>query len=203
MPNKNFAPVLCPCLDKRSILLALVIALAGMLCSCEPAVDPVRSFTIKEGSHYASERYVETLQSSVLTFEAKFDQSAVYDLHDAAQQSNKNKLLGFSDCNSLHHENSARFAWQWYNDRLEIFAYCYVNSVRVEKFIGVASLNQFENYRIELKEHEYVFYFNNEPPVTVERGNVGDRGVYYMLWPYFGGSLPAPQDVSIEIKMDY
>jgi hypothetical protein len=187
----------------KLILINLIIVVVGMFSmSCEPAIEPIHIFTIGEGEHYASGRSVQTLQSTVLSFEARFNNTAMYDLGDIALQSNKNKLLGFSDCNSMHHENSARFAWQWFNDRLEIYAYCYVNSERIEKFVGVVDLNVFSHYKIEITPSEYVFTLNDEVPVSIPRANTCDRGVYYMLWPYFGGSIPAPHDVSIEMKID-
>jgi hypothetical protein len=171
--------------------------------SCEPRPDDlfVRRFVIKKGDHYSTPKLAEVLQSDRLVFTAIFDESAKYVHNDKSQQNNKNKLLGFADCNSQHHQNSARFAWQWYNDRLEIFAYCYVDGVRLENFIGTVSLNQANHYEIQITEQSYVFYLNGEASVTLPRGNVCNAGVYYMLWPYFGGSLPAPENVQIDISI--
>ncbi len=175
------------------------------LFGCEPTPDDIltRHFHIAENEHYSTPRVFETLQSNQLVFTAIFDQSAVYDLGDPALQSSKNKLLGFSDCNSMHHENSARFAWQWFNDQLEIYAYCYVNGTRVEKFVGVVALNAASSYRIELTSTHYRFHLNDEPVVEIERGGTCDRGIYYMLWPYFGGELAAPHNVHIAIRQHY
>lgn len=172
-----------------------------LLQGCEPEVEPVRMFVTQTGEHYAQPRVVESLQSRTLAFDAMFNETAIYNFGDPALQSNKNKLLGFSDCSSLHHENSARFAWQWFNERLEIFAYCYSNGERIEKFIGIVNLNEFNHYRIEIGEDNYSFILNNEPPVYIKRGNTCERGVYYMLWPYFGGHIPAPHDVQIFIQV--
>jgi hypothetical protein len=182
----------------------LAILLTGIIFfTCEPEYIPVKTFVIRKGNHHSTPRVSESLQSDKLSFEARFDESAIYDLGDTAIQSNKNKLLGFSDCNSLHHQNSARFAWQWFNDKLEIYAYCYVNGDRREKFVGVVETNEYNRYEIQLKDDEYIFRLNNLEPVRIERGNVCDYGLYYKLWPYFGGSLPAPHDVEIEIKTLY
>lgn len=184
----------------KNLFIKLVICTIGFVnLNCEPAIEPVRVFTIQKGEHYSSEKSIETLQNSSLSFQAKFNASAIYNLGDVSLQSNKNKLMGFSDCNSLHHENSARFAWQWFNNRLEIFAYCYVNTERVEKYVGTVPLDQYSSYKIEILPTEYVFHLNDKAPVTIQRGNTCDRGVYYMLWPYFGGSVPAPHKVTIEI----
>lgn len=183
----------------------LFFLLAGMIffMSCEEEADLSRTFIVKEGEHYASPRIVQTLQSNTLTFRAKFNETAIYRFDDQGFQDSKNKLLGFSDCNSLHHDNSARFAWQWYNERLEIFAYCYVNGERKEKFIGTVNLHEENRYQLTVTEDNYVFQLNNQEQVYITRGNSCDKGIYYMLWPYFGGTIPAPHDVSISLEIEY
>lgn len=178
------------------------IAVCTLFMSCEEEVDLSRDFIIREGEHYASPRIVQSLQSNTLSFSAKFNETAMYHFDDAGFQDSKNKLLGFSDCNSLHHENSARFAWQWYKDQLEIYAYCYVNGERIEKFIGVVKLHEMNHYQLKVIDDNYVFQLNKQEPVSIKRGNVCDKGIYYMLWPYFGGSIPAPHDVHLSLKID-
>jgi hypothetical protein len=188
---------------KPSILILGMLLIVFGLTACEDSLEPTRTFIIKKGDHFSSTRVSETLESSVLEFDAVFDNTAIYDLGDEALQSNKNKLLGFSDCNSLHHENSARFAWQWFNNRLEIYAYTYVNTERQEAFIGVVEINQLNRYRLSIHDEYYEFQLNNEEPLKMPRGNVGNNGLYYKLWPYFGGSVPAPHDIRIVVKDVY
>jgi hypothetical protein len=183
-------------------LISLVLSIL-ILAACEPEADLFQQFVIPKGKHAAANRSVQSLQSDVLSFDAKFNSTARYDFKEDGFQDSKNKLLGFADCNSMHHENSARFGWQWFNNRLEIYAYCYVNSNRVEKFIGVAELDEVNHYEIRLRGNEYIFQFNDEEPIAIERGNVCNQGVYYMLWPYFGGTLPAPHTVSIDVRINY
>jgi hypothetical protein len=183
----------------KAVLYAILSSV--FFVACEPEDDLIREFLIQEGEHYSTTRLVQTLQSNRLEFDANFDASAQYYFQEGGFQDSKNKLLGFSDCNSLHHQNSARFAWQWYNDQLEIFAYCYVNSQRVEKFIGVVGINELNHYELSIVGDSYVFRLNQSEPVLVERGNVCNKGIYYLLWPYFGGTLPAPHDVTIQIRI--
>lgn len=173
-----------------------------VVVSCEEACLE-QTFLIKKGQHYATHKGVEALQSNVLEFYATFNPTAVYDLGDNALQSNKNKLMGFSDCNSLHHENSARFAWQWYGGQLEIYAYCYVNGARVEQYIGTIGIDEKNKYTIRRTEYHYEFTLNDGNIVRIERGDTCDKGMYYMLWPYFGGSIPAPHDITILIERIY
>jgi len=185
----------------RSLVFTACVLL--ILCSCEVPFEnkASRDFIIRTGDHYATPRLYETFKSNKLEFKATFDESAMYDLGGPALQSNKNKLMGFSDCSSAHHENSARFAWQWYNERLEIYAYCYVDSVRIEEFIGHVNLNEENLYGIIATENEYQFFLNGEKKVYIDRLNQCDEGLNYMLYPYFGGSEPAPHDVRVEIQL--
>jgi hypothetical protein len=186
-----------------SLWIGAFIVLALVFMSCEPEADLYRTFLMPKGEHYSTPRIVQTLQSNTLSFSAQFNNSAKYHFDNDGYQDSKNKLLGFADCNSLHHENSARFAWQWFNNQLEIWAYCYVNGGRVEKFIGVAELYEAGNYEIQLRDNEYVFYFNDYKPVSIKRGSVCSMGAYYMLWPYFGGTLPAPHNVSVDVRINF
>ncbi len=197
---------------KHQQLVRLVLLIANIImCTlviflftrCEPAVDPVREFITYKGDHYSWPKLTESMQIRKLVFEARFNETAKYDLGDPAAQSDKNKLMGFCDCNSLVHENSARFAWQWFNNRLEIYGYCYVNGDRQEKFIGVVELNSYNHYELEMADGEYVFRLNDLPTVSMKRGSSCRTGVYFKLWPYFGGHVPAPHDVIIDIKPIY
>jgi len=192
----------------KKILAFITMILLGVtsLASCEPTPEDLftRHFVVKKGEHYATPRLVEMLQSDRLIFTAKFDASAVYDLGDPALQSNKNKLLGFADCNSRHHENSARFGWQWFNNRLEIYAYCYVDGNRIEAYVGTVDIDTENRYEIALTRNAYVFYLNGEQRAQIRRsGQVCNDGVYYLLFPYFGGEIAAPHDVFVDVTILY
>ena len=125
----------------------LAAGLLLLLSACEDLPferDPVsvREYTIGTGEHYATPKLIETTELKRVAFRATFDASARYTLDDPSLQSNINKLMGFSDCSTHHQTNSARFGWRWYNDRLEIHAYCYVDSVRVHQYIGTVNVGE-------------------------------------------------------------
>ncbi len=181
--------------------LATVVMVVLLLISCEEEADLFQLFITKKGEHYSTPRMVQSLQTSKLSFDAIFDCTAIYHFEEIEGYDSKNKLLGFSDCNSLHHQNSARFVWQWFDNQLEIHAYCYVDGNRVEEFIGVVNIDQMNHYELSIQGEHYVFKLNDNNPVRIKRGNTCDRGLYYMLWPYFGGSLPAPHDISIRLRI--
>lgn len=192
-------------IDSMLIVAKMVIwiTIGLLILSCEPAVEPTRRFITYKGEHYSWPRVTESLQTNSLKFDARFNETAIYDFGDQALQSDKNKLMGLCDCNSTVHQNSARFAWQWFNNRLEIYGYTYVNGVRQEQFVGVVNVGEFNHYEISLTDSHYVFKLNGGEPVYMQRGKGCTTGVYLKLWPYFGGHVPAPHDVSIDIKYTY
>ncbi len=184
-------------MKKYSILWIVLIIFFSQACEILD-VDPERIFLIKKGSHYSTHA-IEMLESDVLSFTAEFDESAIYTTRDPIQQFSTNKLMGFSDCNCHHHENSARFGWQWLDGQLEIWAYTYVYGENIEAFVGVVPINEPKEYYIQITDETYIFKLEGFPAVEMERGKKCDIGVYYMLWPYFGGQETAPHDISIKV----
>ena len=183
-------------------LIAAMTCATALSCDLPFDEEPVsRHFLIRQGEHYSTPRLMETMDSRTIKFKATFDESARYTLDDASMQTNKNKLMGFSDCSSLHHENSARFGWQWFNDQLEIYAYCYVDSVRIEEFLQAIDINEENLYEITKTDGQYIFYINGDRKTAISRSHDCKSGVSYVLYPYFGGSVPAPHDVRIKIWM--
>lgn len=181
----------------------LLCVLGGLfLLGCEPDYpEPYEVFVIPKGSHDAGWK-PELLHSSSLKFEVIFDESAIYTSELAENQWDTNKLLGFSDCNSAHHDNSARFGWRWLDDQLEIIAYCYVNGVVIIEPLAAVPLNEPSQYELALLPEVYRFTLNGKVH-DVKRDAPCNTGVYYKLWPYFGGNEVAPHDITIKIKTEY
>ncbi|HEY4650008.1 MAG TPA: hypothetical protein VIG72_01285, partial [Pontibacter sp.] len=153
--------------------------------------------TIKNGEHSAGAPFLAR-QTDILTFEATFDASAIYQTIDRSNQGDINKLYGLADCRTDHHSNSARFGWRWYNNQLEIHAYTYLNKVRQSELIGVVELNKTYTYRIDLQGNKYIFRLNGTT-VEMPRHCTG-LAEGYQLYPYFGGDEVAPHDISIAIR---
>lgn len=174
-----------------------------LISGCEPEwPDPYTTFIIPAGEHSAGVD-IQLLQVDELKFQAVFDESAIYTSQLAENQWDINKLMGFSDCNSHHHENSARFGWRWLDDQLEIMAYCYVNGERISEKIGELPLNTPGKFSLKLKADSYSFSFDSYPIVEIPRQNTCDKGAYYMLWPYFGGDETAPHEIRIRIQVEH
>lgn len=189
-------------MKKLLILLLLAIAFSG----CSDIYDINETvYLIKKGNHESSiensinPRGLRTLKSETMSLSVRFDESARYNLDNKNQQ-DINKLFGFADCNSLHHENSARFGWN-YNpetDQVDVFVYVYQNTQRIYEKIGSMAIGQSIDMSISLEGDEYRFWFGNETK-TVKRGTTCEKGVYYLLYPYFGGDEVAPQDIRVYI----
>lgn len=185
------------------ITLFIIGSILLALSSCEETIEdrPFQNFVIPDGARYASPRLFERFESERLAFTATFDESAMYDVEDASVEADKNILLGFTDCSSLHHVNSARFAWQWISGRLDIYAHCYVDGIKVEQNIGAVNLNQKNTYEIAVTESQYVFYLNGEQKTEFERLSVCDERANYVLFPYFAEPEPAPHDIRVHIQI--
>ena len=179
----------------------LTLYIALLLFGCEQPWDFNERYFIAKGTHSSGIK-AEFLQSSVLGFYATFDSSAIYTSRTEVNQWDTNKLMGFADCNSYHHDNSARFGWRWLEGQLDIMVYAYVDGDRVIEKIGEARIGEPSYYEIQLTNSEYIFYFNNKT-INVTRNNDCNKGGYYMLYPYFGGDEVAPHDITIYIKREY
>ncbi|MFT4737440.1 MAG: hypothetical protein ACJAZM_000334 [Cyclobacteriaceae bacterium] len=117
-----------------------------LLTACQlERIGPFEVYAIEEGTHGGFGK-IQSLITDEVNFVAIFDESAIYTSVLEENQYDVNKLLGFSDCNSQHHEHSARFGWRWLDDDLEILAYCYVSGERIVEYVGSVDLNQNGTY---------------------------------------------------------
>lgn len=183
--------------------IAIIISIISLMFACEPTfAEPYETFLLPEGKH--SKNFpLQTLQSDVLEFTAIFDESAIYASEVAVNQFDVNKLMGFSDCNSHHHKNSARFGWAWQDEQLQISAYAYADSERIIIPMGNVELNEPVHYQLSMTSSQYVFRIGSDREVRIDRKNECTVGLYYMLFPYFGGNEVAPHDISIKVKLHY
>lgn len=144
-------------------------------------------------------------RTSKFYFKAKFDDTCLYSLDRNFDQINK--LYGFSL--GYHHHNSARIGWRCVDGKtIELMAYCYVNSKRVSKTIMNVNPREWAVCSIQNKSDKYVFRVmsNNSSGkiciINKERSPLkyGILKLFiYKLYPYFGGSIPAPHKMRIDI----
>lgn len=157
-------------------------------------------YTIRSGQNYCDENKFTSASYSELKFIAKFDSSAIYTNVDPVNQLDINKLYGFSDNNSLSHQQySARFGWRWSDNALRIFGYVYNNGVRDSKELGTVAINSENSYSIKINPKSYVFTLNGVAD-SLPRTSTTAKATGYKLYPYFGGDESAPHAIYIWIK---
>ena len=117
-------------------LLILLLTSVVLLTSCKKAAesiidnaisDPSRSdfqkYTIRTGQQYCDQNSYKAVDLTEMKFTVRFDSTAIYQSKDPENQKDINKLYGFADNNSDHHQFSARFGWRWSDNALRLFAY--------------------------------------------------------------------------------
>lgn len=159
------------------------------------------TYTIRTGQHYCDGNSYPSYAAPAMYFTVKFDSSAIYQNQDPLNQADENKLYGFSDNNSLHHQFSARFGWRWYHGQLELSAYTYNNGVRSDKVLGAVAIGAENKCAIIVNGDHYDFVLNGVT-TSVPRTSKTVLGKGYKLLPYFGGDEVAPHKVTIHIRED-
>ena len=156
-------------------------------------------YSIYKGRHYSNKNSIEPLKASSLSFKVKFDSSAIYSSLNPENQTDINKLFGFSDNNAAHHLFSARFGWRWSDDSLRLFAYTYNEGERRFQEIGIIQPGVENDCSIAIKEDNYIFSLNGAK-TAMPRASSTPIAEGYKLYPYFGGDESAPHDIFIWIK---
>ncbi|WP_205500920.1 hypothetical protein [Rufibacter psychrotolerans] len=188
--------------------LTFFTALSFVVLSCNPVEEGVQpiipasaeeevTFVIRTGDHETTNPF-KGLVTSRLAFQVTFDSTAIYQTKDPQNQADINKLFGMADCGSFHHQNSARFGWRWYNNRLELLAYSYVAGKNTSTFITAVDLKKPTVCELRLEDNKYVFKVGDKK-VEQTRGCTGE-GKGYQLYPYFGGDETAPHQINIKLK---
>lgn len=165
----------------------------------ENSTDSYVKYTILKDQQYCDKSIFVPVKYTELSFKVKFDSSAIYKTSEEKNQSDINKLFGFSDNNAAHHEYSARFGWRWSDNALRLFAYIYNNSVMSFKEIGIVKIGSENICSIKVDSNKYIFSLNKKE-VIMPRESTTTVGEGYKLFPYFGGDELAPHDISIWIE---
>ena len=170
------------------------------LVASEPNSVNFVEYNIRQGEQYCDKSTLQKVEYEELKFIVRFDSSAIYRTIDPANQSDINKLYGFSDNNAQHHLFSARFGWRWNpKEGLCLFAYTYNNSVRTSKLLSVVTINEDHTCSIKVTPNSYVFTLDGKQE-TMLRESTTTKASGYQLFPYFGGDEFAPHDIKIKIK---
>jgi hypothetical protein len=184
----------------RLLILLMITTFAS--CTKHPLTQlrekPFITYVIPAGAHFSNQSSFKSFQDSILHFTVRFDSSAIYTNKDASNQGDINKLYGFGE-DGGHHENSARFGWNWENRKLNLYAYSYVEGERHSVFLGNAVIDKEYSCTIRLTADAYVFHFNNNTR-SISRALNSKIASGYLLYPYFGGDETAPHEIRIYIR---
>lgn len=157
-------------------------------------------YNLFKGTQYCDKNVYTPVKLSKLSFKVKFDSTAIYTTARTENQSDINKLFGFSDNNAMHHQYSARFGWRWSDDALHLFAYVYNNEMMSFKELGSVAIGAVNDCSITVSGDQYIFNLNGRE-TSMPRASTTPQAAGYRLYPYFGGDEPAPHDISIWIEV--
>ncbi|MCU0404656.1 MAG: hypothetical protein MUE99_08915 [Chitinophagaceae bacterium] len=156
------------------------------------------TYTIAKGAHSSDKSTLKSIKTGEMKFAVIFDSSAIYQTVDPINQSDINKLYGFSEgWNNSY--NSARIGWSWFRNELLLHAYVYAKGVRSFKKITAVAIGAQHNCSIKVSGSSYIFTVNGVS-VTMPRGLKTSTASGLQQYPYFGGDEKAPQKITIHIK---
>lgn len=164
---------------------------------------------IRKGCHWRSNHLLTRLHVGRewrLRYAVTFDASAQY--HLMANRTQVNKLVGIGVVH--HHLNSMRIGWRHTDEKgLELVAYYYYNGRRgYRPLLDHVEVNRPIWIEVTVK-------FNKSGYVQAEAAVNGSTycmevwrlmkwweriPVMYECFPYFGGMVPAPNDINIKIN---
>ena len=195
---------------KKSILVGFTALL--FLSGCKKAVEAIIEkgtsgtpaagfikYTIVSGQQYSDQSSYKAVETNEMKFVVRFDSTAIYQTKSAENQYDINKLYGFSDNNSDHHQYSARFGWRWSGNALRLFAYIYNAGAVSSKELAIVDIGKEINCSIQVTSSSYLFTVNG---ITERMPRMAStpKGKGYQLYPYFGGDEAAPHDITILLK---
>ena len=155
-------------------------------------------YTILQGKHYCEERTLK-FASAPLRFRFMFHHTCLYPNLPGSDLTDINKLYGFSE--GFTEANSARLGWNCINGKLYVYPYIHANGVNLGRQDPppIMEVQPGVEYTasIAIQGSNYVFTVNNLVR-TVPKGS----GSFwkFLLYHYFGGTNPAPHNMTITIN---
>lgn len=171
------------------------------------------AFVIKKNRHYSirinrpfpSEFKFAIAPSRTLRFTTIFAEGCKYESENSDVTGDINKLYGINFGINWHRD-SVRIGWR-YNANLkviELYLYSYVNGKR--EFSHLVNVQTYEAIHITMfhvrKVNKVVVEVKTEDGswTTDAVKGIKDSWIKFKLFPYFGGNMPAPNDMKILIK---
>ena len=156
-------------------------------------------YTIQKGNQFCDRNGYKPIELTEMKFLARFDSTAIYQTQSIENQYDINKLYGFSDNNTDHHQYSARFGWRWSDKALRLFAYVYNGGAVISKELTTVMIGAEVNCSIRISCDNYLFTVDGTT-TSMPRTATTDKAKGYQLYPYFGGDESAPHQIDIWIK---
>jgi hypothetical protein len=187
----------------RHAILPVLLFLMSAFSSCfksDANGDVFVEYLIRKGGQSSSPSPLKSYNNQPeQRFVVRFDSTARYRTVNPNNQLDINKLYGFADNDKSHQIYSARIGWRWLDEKLELHAYVYNDSVRSSKLIKAVPLLTDIQCSIRVDGKQYVFTVDGTT-ATMPRTATSPGAIGYRLYPYFGGDETAPQDIRIKIK---
>lgn len=191
----------------------LSLAIVFMASSCNKVAESIinkagsdnkgqfTQYIIRQGEQFCQGNNYVAVETPELKFTVRFDSTAIYKTKDPVNQYDINKLYGFSDNNSDHHNYSARFGWRWSDNALRLFAYVYNKGVVTSTELTTVTIGSDIPCSIKIAGDKYIFSVN-DMKVEMPRASITDQARGYRLYPYFGGDELAPHEIHVWIRND-
>jgi hypothetical protein len=158
----------------------------------------IAKYTIQKGNQYCDGNGYKPIELTEMKFVARFDSTAIYQTQSPENQYDINKLYGFSDNNTDHHQYSARFGWRWSDKALRLFAYVYNGGAVTSKELTTVMIGVDVTCSIKVNGNNYLFTVNGIT-TSIPRTAATEKAKGYQLYPYFGGDEVAPHQINIWI----
>jgi hypothetical protein len=190
--------------NRYAALMLLLSALVFSGC-IKDVINPDKTgsfvkYTIPKGgqsSTPSSYKFYTNIPS--LSFDVRFDSTAIYQTTNPSNQADINKLYGFADDNKAHWVSSARIGWRWFGNELQLLGYVYNDSVNVHQLITAVPLNKDIACSIQVNGSKYTLMANGKS-IELPRTAKSTGGLGYRLYPFFGGDEMAPHEMYIQVR---
>lgn len=154
-------------------------------------------YKIPSGGHSAKGLHMSlVIGNTLMRFKAKFYPNCIYTPQRVPEQISK--LSGISY--GLHHNCSARVGWRSDGSRIEVLSYVYTaHGQRSSQSLGFIGVDEWHEFKIR-RVGTTVF-------LNMDNGQIQSftlfkpRKIGYRLYPYFGGEIPAPHEMWIEVDI--
>jgi len=168
-------------------------------------------YTIPEGKHRSGLYFSPFLNKKRIEGSFLFHKNCLY---YPEYSQDINKLVGFSFL--YHRFESTRIGWRVYDaspynkasaayslrnlgiNQIELFLYTYYNGNMEFKQLGLVYPNR--QYQFLLTPGATRIYGNNVEYISAIHDPFANPFFGYMLFPYFGGDLPAPHKMDIDLE---